>query len=58
VGFHSLRATYVTEALDRGASLDDVQRVVEHGSPAMTEHYNQSQAAAQLLAPLMPTLEE
>jgi integrase len=58
VGFHSLRATYVTEALDRGASLDDVQRVVGHGSPAMTEHYNQSQAAAQRVAPLMPTLGE
>lgn len=56
VGFHSLRHTYVSVARDLGAPLDDVRQVVGHTNASMTEHYNQSLAAARRTAALMPTL--
>ena len=37
---HSMRATYITEALTRGAALEDVQRDVGHASPTTTKLYD------------------
>jgi integrase len=56
IGFHSLRHSHVTMALEGGASLTDVQNTVGHGSPAMTEHYNHSLAAGKRVAQKLPGL--
>jgi integrase/recombinase XerD len=37
---HSMRSTFVTTALDRGASLEEVQRAVGHADPATTKLYD------------------
>lgn len=37
--FHSLRATFITKAIEAGVPPHVVQQIVGHGSPAMTEHY-------------------
>lgn len=37
---HSMRATFITTALDRGASLEDVQRDVGHADPSTTKLYD------------------
>jgi integrase/recombinase XerD len=37
---HSMRATFITTALDRGASLEDVQRDVGHADPGTTKLYD------------------
>jgi site-specific recombinase XerD len=37
---HSMRATFITTALDNGASLEDVQRDVGHADPATTKLYD------------------
>lgn len=37
---HSMRATYITEALERGAAIEDVQRDVGHKSPSTTKLYD------------------
>ena len=39
IGFHSLRHTFVTRALNAGASLQEVGRIVGHSSTVMTLHY-------------------
>ena len=52
--FHSLRVSHVSAAREAGVSLDDVQQSVGHGSPAMTEHYNRSQAATRRVAAALP----
>jgi integrase len=39
VGFHSLRHSFVSLCAKAGAPQHIVQRLVGHGSPAMTEHY-------------------
>jgi integrase len=54
VGFHSLRHSFVSLCAKAGAPQHVVQRLVGHGSPAMTEHYThlddrQKQAAVQAL---------
>jgi integrase len=36
---HSMRATFITTALDKGASLEDVQRDVGHADPSTTKLY-------------------
>lgn len=36
---HSVRATFITRALQNGASADDVQRAVGHADPATTKLY-------------------
>ncbi len=55
-GFHSLRHTYISLARQVGAPIDDIQYTVGHGSPAMTEHYDQSLEAARRTGELMPAL--
>jgi site-specific recombinase XerD len=37
---HSMRATFITTALDGGANLEDVQRDVGHADPATTKLYD------------------
>lgn len=37
---HSMRATFITTALDNGASLEDVQRDVGHANPTTTKLYD------------------
>ena len=37
---HSMRATFITTALDKGASLEDVQRDVGHADPGTTKLYD------------------
>jgi integrase/recombinase XerD len=37
---HSMRATFITTALDKGASLEDVQRDVGHADPSTTKLYD------------------
>lgn len=54
VGFHSLRHSFVSLCAKAGAPQHVVQRLVGHGSPAMTEHYThlddqQKQAAVRAL---------
>jgi integrase len=39
VGFHSLRHSFVSLCAKAGAPQHVVQKLVGHGSPAMTEHY-------------------
>lgn len=39
VGFHSLRHSYVSLQAERGVPQSVVQKIVGHGSPAMTQHY-------------------
>lgn len=37
---HSMRATFITRALENGASLEDVQRDVGHADPTTTKLYD------------------
>jgi integrase/recombinase XerD len=37
---HSMRATFITTALDNGASLEDVQRAAGHDDPSTTKLYD------------------
>ncbi len=37
---HSMRATFITTALDNGAALEDVQRDVGHADPSTTKLYD------------------
>jgi integrase len=37
---HSMRATFITTALENGAKLEDVQRTVGHTDPATTQLYD------------------
>ena len=37
---HSMRATFITAALDNGASLEDVQRAAGHADPSTTKLYD------------------
>ncbi len=37
---HSIRATFITTALDNGANLEDVQRDVGHADPSTTKLYD------------------
>jgi len=37
---HSMRATFITTALNNGASLEDVQRNVGHADPPTTKLYD------------------
>lgn len=37
---HSMRATFITTALEKGASLEDVQRDVGHADPSTTKLYD------------------
>ena len=37
---HSMRATFITTALDKGASLEDVQRDAGHADPGTTQLYD------------------
>ncbi len=58
IGFHSLRHTFVTELLERGEDLRNVQLAVGHGSPAMTEHYSHSMKAVKEITGKLPSLEK
>jgi site-specific recombinase XerD len=37
---HSMRATFITTALENGASLEDVQRAAGHREPGTTKLYD------------------
>jgi integrase len=37
---HSMRATFITTALDNGASLEDVQSAAGHADPSTTKLYD------------------
>ena len=37
---HSMRATFITTALDNGASLEDVQWAAGHADPSTTKLYD------------------
>ncbi len=37
---HSMRATFITTALENGATLDDVQRAAGHAEPGTTKVYD------------------
>jgi site-specific recombinase XerD len=37
---HSMRATFITTALDNGASLEDVQSAAGHADPSTTRRYD------------------
>jgi integrase/recombinase XerD len=37
---HSMRATFITTALENGATLDDVQRAAGHAEPGTTKLYD------------------
>jgi site-specific recombinase XerD len=37
---HSMRATFITTALENGASLEDVQRAAGHADPSTTKLYD------------------
>gem|GEM_PF-6800950 len=37
---HSMRATFITTALDNGVALEDVQRDVSHADPSTTKLYD------------------
>jgi integrase/recombinase XerD len=37
---HSMRATFITTALENGAALDDVQRAAGHAEPGTTKLYD------------------
>lgn len=37
---HSIRATFITTALENGATLDDVQRAAGHSEPGTTKLYD------------------
>ena len=57
-GFHSLRHTFVTLALEAGVEIGAVQQAAGHGSVAMTEHYSHSQVAGRQVTELLPSLVE
>ncbi len=37
---HSMRATFITTALENGAQLEDVQKATGHRDPSMTKLYD------------------
>ena len=57
-GFHSLRHTFVTLALEAGVEIGAVQQAAGHGSVAMTDHYSHSQVAGRQVTELLPSLVE
>ena len=38
---HSMRATFITTALENGAQLEDVQKAAGHRDPGTTKRYDQ-----------------
>ncbi len=56
--FHSLRHTFVTQALEAGAAKDDIRKLAGHSTIAMTEHYDHTPAlaAARRVAAAMPAI--
>ena len=58
VGIHSFRHSLVTRGIDQGWALSDLQHVVGHGSPVMTERYNHSRAIGARVVSSMPKLSE
>jgi integrase len=47
--FHSLRATFITEAEAAGIPRHVIQGIVGHRSPLMTEHYSQDRQSAKAI---------
>lgn len=54
VGFHSLRATFVTNCEKYGISRNVIQGIVGHSSPMMTEHYSHDRESAKAIMELPP----
>jgi integrase/recombinase XerD len=50
---HSMRATFITTALENGAKLEDVQRTVGHADPATTQLYDRGRFTPQKSAALV-----
>jgi integrase/recombinase XerD len=44
---HSMRATFITTALENGAKPEDVQRTVGHADPATTQLYDRGRFTPQ-----------
>ncbi|MFM1551463.1 MAG: tyrosine-type recombinase/integrase [Lentisphaeria bacterium] len=54
-GFHSLRHSFVSFCANAGVPLSTVQKLIGHGSPAMTRHYHHlSDEAAQSAMAALP----
>jgi site-specific recombinase XerD len=50
---HSMRATFITTALEHGAKLEDVQRTVGHADPATTQLYDRGRFTPEKSAALV-----
>jgi site-specific recombinase XerD len=50
---HSMRATFITTALENGAKLEDVQRTVGHADPSTTQLYDRQRSMPAKPAALM-----
>ena len=50
---HSMRATFITTALENGAKLEDVQRTVGHADPSTTQLYDRGRFMPKKSAALM-----
>jgi integrase len=57
-GFHALRHSFVTLALDAGVDPDAVRLAAGHGSLRMTEHYSHARGAGERVAAALPRLDE
>jgi len=56
VGFHSLRHTFVTTALDMGIPDMQVTKAVGHGSPVMTGRYDHTLGAGRQISSSLPEI--
>jgi len=54
---HSMRATFITTALENGAKLEDVQRPVGHADPSTTQLYDRRRFTPQKSAALVVAYE-
>jgi integrase len=56
IGFHSLRATHITEADKGGVRREVIMGTVGHGSPSMTKRYNKNRGSSRVLETALPKL--
>jgi len=58
VGFHSLRATFITNCDRKGISRRIIQGIVGHGSPLLTEQYSDDEESAHEIKKLPPPVKK
>ena len=58
VSFHSLRATFVTNAEESGVSRQIIQGVVGHESPTMTKRYSHDKISGKIIKNLKSVIED